>query len=87
MCSSIPEAFEIAADSLGATDLRRRPDPGSWLSAGPHHGGLSLSRTSTSAARKISDPAGACMGHAETKTTKRYAKLDTAGLVDVLRPK
>ena len=25
-------------------------------------------------------------GHTETKTTKRYAKLDTAGLVDVLRP-
>ncbi len=33
------------------------------------------------------DRTGAYMGHTETKTTKRYAKLDTAGLVDVLRPR
>jgi hypothetical protein len=61
MRSSFREAIEIAADWLGATDRRRRPDPGSWLPAGPHHGELSLSRTSTSAARKISDPASACL--------------------------
>jgi hypothetical protein len=48
---------------------------------------LDSSRTSKSAASEISDTAGAYMGHAETKTTKRYAKLDTAGLVDVLRPR
>jgi site-specific recombinase XerD len=28
----------------------------------------------------------AYMGHTESKTTKRYAKLDTSGLVGVLRP-
>jgi site-specific recombinase XerD len=33
------------------------------------------------------DRTGAYMGHTETKTTKRYAKLDTAGLEDVLRPR
>jgi hypothetical protein len=33
------------------------------------------------------DHTGAYMGHTETKTTKRYAKLDTAGLVDVLKPR
>lgn len=33
------------------------------------------------------DRAGAYMGHSSPKTTQRYAKLSTVGLVDVLRPK
>lgn len=33
------------------------------------------------------DRTGAYMGHTETKTTQRYAKLDTTGLSDVLRPR
>jgi len=32
------------------------------------------------------DRAGAFMGHTSEKTTRRYAKLSTVGLVDVLRP-